>query len=272
MSDLDIQMQDAKQLAAGYKKSFRLLEILAIVTFWSLCLAIAIKAFPFHQTHPWLLVASLLCGFIFADFVSGFVHWMADTWGSSEMPVLGKSLVRPFREHHVDPKAMTHHDYIETNGANCLVSLPVAAGVLFIPLDIQGWVSFSLFSFVTIGSMVFFVMWTNQIHKWAHLSAAETPLFLRVLQRLNLILPPEHHQLHHRSPYDRYYSITTGWLNWPLSKLGFYRYSERFVTAVFGLIPRRDDIGLKAALQIAPLVMTEKAVMNEKSETAAQHL
>ena len=184
---------------------------------------------------------------------------MADTWGSSEMKYLGKSLVRPFREHHVDPKAMTHHDYIETNGANCLVSLPVAAGVFFIPLNIEGWVSFALYWFVNIGSMVFFVMWTNQIHKWSHLEPAQTPAFLRVLQRLHIILPPDHHQLHHKSPYDRYYCITTGWLNWPLSKIGFYRQAERFISAVFGLIPRRDDIGLKAALAIAPLVMTEKS-------------
>ena len=140
MSQLDIQQHDAKRLAAGYKKSFRLVEILAILSFWSLSLAIAVRAFPFHHTHPWVLVAGVVSGFLFADFVSGFVHWMADTWGSADMPILGKSLVRPFREHHVDQKAMTHHDYIETNGANCLVSLPVAAGVLFIPLNIEGWV------------------------------------------------------------------------------------------------------------------------------------
>ena len=106
--------------------------------------------------------------------------------------------------------------------------------------------------------MVFFVMWTNQIHKWSHLEPEETPMALKVLQRLHLILPPGHHQLHHTAPFDRYYCITTGWLNWPLTKLGFYRHSERLVTALFGLIPRRDDIGLKAALQMAPLVLAEK--------------
>ncbi len=259
MSQLEIQQHDAKRLAAGYKKSFRLVEILAILSFWSLTLAIIVRAFPFHHTHPWVLAAGVLGGYVFADFVSGFVHWMADTWGSADMPVLGKSLVRPFREHHVDQKAMTHHDYIETNGANCLVSLPVAAGVLFIPLNVEGWVSFSLFSFVAIGSMVFFVMWTNQIHKWSHLSPEQTPALLRVLQKLHLVLPPGHHQLHHTSPYNTYYCITTGWLNWPLAKINFYRHSERIVTGLFGLIPRRDDIGLKAALHLAPLVLDEKA-------------
>jgi ubiquitin-conjugating enzyme E2 variant len=262
MSQLEIQQHDAKQLAAGYRKSFRIVEILAILSFWSLTAAIIWRAFPFHQTHPWVLAAGVLAGFVMADFVSGFVHWMADTWGAADMPVLGKSLVRPFREHHVDQKAMTHHDYIETNGANCLVSLPVAAGVLFIPLDVTGWVTFGLFWFVCIGSMVFFVMWTNQIHKWSHLEPEETPLALKILQKLYLVLPAGHHQLHHKAPYDRYYCITTGWLNWPLTKLNFYRRSERLVTALFGLVPRRDDIGLKAALQMAPL-LEQKAPLTQ---------
>jgi ubiquitin-conjugating enzyme E2 variant len=259
MSNLHIEQHDAKKLAAGYKKSFRVIEIFAILTFWSLSAGIAYRTVPFAKTHPWVVVAAVMAGFIFADFVSGFVHWMADTWGSADMPVLGKSLVRPFREHHVDQKAMTKHDYVETNGANCLVSLPVAGGVFAIPLDVtSSWFSFSLFSFVSIGSMVFFVMWTNQIHKWSHLEPEETPSWLKVLQKLHIVLPPEHHQIHHKAPYDTHYCITTGWLNWPLAKIGFYRHLERFWTALTGLVPRKDDIGLKAALQIAPLVLEEK--------------
>ena len=80
------------------------------------------------------------------------------------------------------------------------------------------------------------------------------PAWLRLLQRFHLVLPPEHHQVHHAAPFDTYYSITTGWLNWPLAKIGFYRHAERLITAVFGLIPRKDDIGVDAALAIAPIV------------------
>jgi ubiquitin-conjugating enzyme E2 variant len=39
-----------------------------------------------------------------------------------------------------------------------------------------------------------------------------------------------------------------------LNKLGFYRHSERLITWVTGAIPRRDDIGIEAALAIAPAV------------------
>lgn len=257
MSDLGIKQQDAKELAAGYSKTFRVVEILSIISFWSLSFAIAWKASPLASVYPWVIVAALVSGFIMADFVGGFVHWMADTWGSTTMPVLGKALIRPFREHHVDEKAMTKHDYIETNGANCMVAVPVAAGALLIPLDVDGWVSPGLFALVSIGSMIFWVMMTNQIHKWSHLDDHETPALLRVAQKLHLVLPPAHHQVHHTAPFDSYYCITTGWLNWPLTKLGFYRHMEKLVTAVTGLIPRQDDIGIEAALKIAPLTATE---------------
>ncbi len=249
----EIRQQDAKVLAAAYSRSFRRWEIASIVAFWSLTAGIVYRALAFTETHPWLLVAATLTGFIMADFVSGFVHWLGDTWGCSDMPVLGNALVRPFREHHVDEKAITRHDYIETNGANCMVAVPVAFMALCTPLQIEGWVSFALFTMVSLGSMIFWVMMTNQIHKWSHLDEAETPTVLKVLQRLHLILPPAHHQVHHTAPFDTYYSITTGWLNWPLAKLDFYRRLERLVTAVLGLIPRKDDIGLDAALQTAPL-------------------
>lgn len=243
MSQLYLQQHDPKKLAAGYSKSFRLLEVVAILSFWALSLLIALKAAPFRHSHPWVLGVGLVAGFLLADFVSGFVHWLGDTWGSADMPILGKALVRPFREHHIDQKAITRHDYIETNGANCLLSVPVAAGALCIPLHPEGLLGVRLFALVSIGSMIFWVMLTNQIHKWAHLEPNEIPAWIRALQRLHLILPPEHHRIHHTPPFDKYYSITTGWMNWPLTKVGFFRRTERLVTALFGLIPRKDDLG-----------------------------
>ena len=68
-------------------------------------------------------------GLLAADLVSGMVHWAGDTLCDEDTPVLGRHFIRPFREHHVDPKAITRHDFIETNGNNCIASMPVLGAV-----------------------------------------------------------------------------------------------------------------------------------------------
>lgn len=247
---LQLKMQDPKALA-GTPAWFRTVEIFSILSFWALMALMVWRVWPHAGTSPWLVLSAVLVGFLAADFTSGFVHWLADTWGSTDMPVIGKALLRPFREHHVDQKAMTHHDYIETNGSNCLISLPWAVGAAAMPYDrTSSWYAWCLFFSIAIASMIFFVMMTNQIHKWAHMD--DRPRIVTWLQRLHLILPPEHHQIHHTPPFNSYYSITTGWLNWLFLKIKFYPTLERIVTAVTGAIPRQDDIGIDAAIAIAP--------------------
>jgi hypothetical protein len=148
---------------------------------------------------------------------------------------------------------MTHHDYVETNGANCLVAVPFAAAAALIPLTAGGWEAAGLFAQLSITSMNLWVMMTNQFHKWSHMEPSELGPLLPLLQRTRLILEPRHHQRHHTPPFTTYYCITHGWLNWPLHRLRFYRRLERLVTTLTGAVPRRDEFGRDAALaMIAP--------------------
>jgi hypothetical protein len=45
----------------------------------------------------WWLVVVAVMGVVAADFLSGIVHWTADTWGSASMPLIGRRLLHPFR-------------------------------------------------------------------------------------------------------------------------------------------------------------------------------
>ncbi len=47
----------------------------------------------------WLLALAIPLGVLLGDFISGIVHWAADTYGSEDMPIIGPSLVKPFRLH-----------------------------------------------------------------------------------------------------------------------------------------------------------------------------
>jgi ubiquitin-conjugating enzyme E2 variant len=173
------------------------------------------------------LLLSLLGGYLLADFLSGFVHWAGDTVGTEKSPFVGKHFVKPFRMHHVDPKDITRHDFIETNGNNCIVTVPVLLALVWLLPDERGWglLGASLVAFAT-----FFVFCTNQFHKWAH--ADNPPRFARVLQRWGLILRPGHHDRHHAAPHDKYYCITVGWLNPLLTKVRFFRIMEWLVALV----------------------------------------
>jgi len=182
-------MHDAKELAKGYAGWFRWVEIASIVTFWSLVAALVWKAFPYAVKSPWVVAAALAAGYVMADFASGWCTGSSTPGAPPRRPVRpdGDS---PFREHHVDEKAMTHHDYIETNGANCLVAVPVAAASLLIPLGVQGLEGLGLFALCAIGSMNMWVMMTNQFHKWSHLDEKDMPWLLPTLQRWHLVLNP----------------------------------------------------------------------------------
>lgn len=218
-------------------------DVVAVGVFLWLCAVSSKRIYAEAEAGDWpWLPGAVAAGLLAADFISGFVHWLGDTWGSIDMPVLGKAFIRPFREHHVDPKAITRHDFFETNGNNCFVSIPIVAATAFGPLP-AGAAGPILATFLV--GMVLWVFLTNQIHKWSHMDAP--PAWIAALQRLHLILPPDHHQIHHTAPYHRYYCITNGWMNPVLDKLRFFPILEKAISGSTGIEPRAEDHKTTAA-------------------------
>jgi len=56
--------------------------------------------------------------------MSGLVHWLADTWGSEELPIVGPRFLRPFRVHHVTPTSFVECTFMDTNGDTALIGIP----------------------------------------------------------------------------------------------------------------------------------------------------
>ena len=181
-----------------------------------------------ESTGDWIYLGfTALTGYLTADFLSGVVHWAGDTIGDETTPFLGKNFVMPFRQHHVDPKEISTHDLIETNGNNCIVVLaPLVIAYCVMPSETGFW----FFASTLMGFLGLFIVATNQFHKWAH--SDNPPRVAVLLQRWGLILSPEHHNIHHALPHDRQYCITVGWMNPLLNRIQFFRGAEALVAAV----------------------------------------
>lgn len=214
-----------------------LIETISVALFFVLCALAVFRLLTIMQVGQGVWIAlAFLVGYVMSDFVSGFVHWLFDTWGSPSTPVVGATFITPFRVHHSDPKDITRHGFIATNGHNCLASVPVLIIGLLLPVSWSG--SLVVLSFLL--ALCLGVFATNQFHKWAHQDSV-SPL-IRWLQQHKVVLSPEHHDLHHQAPYLTNYCITTGWLNRPLNAIRFFRTMERCIQAVTGTEPRVDDL------------------------------
>jgi len=230
--------QNAAILASQYTTTKRTGEILSVIAFTVLLFLSGLNLLQHRSLdHFWILVLSAcIMSMTLADLFSGLVHWGADTWGTLETPLVGQTFIRSFREHHVDPFQITRHDFIEANGDNCMLAAIPLAAMAFVKINHTTWDVF-IVSFLTL--LCVWVSLTNQIHKWAHM--IKPPKYVTLLQDYKIILSRKNHQIHHHTPFDRYYCITTGWLNPVLGAIGFWKRLESAITATTGYIPRQDD-------------------------------
>ena len=204
-----------------------LLEVFGILCFALLSLLIAVEIYGgvLRFGDLWLLPILLVLAYLAADFLSGFVHFLADNFGSYDTPILGPNFIEPFREHHVDPKGIVGHDFVDANGNNSLATLPFMLFVwIVVPLETWylGYLFGAFFLFLCLAAFL-----TNQFHKWAHMD--DPPAFVGWLQARGVILSQKHHDIHHESPYDTYYCITAGFWNPLLDRIRFYERTERLI-------------------------------------------
>ncbi|MDB4982037.1 MAG: carF [Myxococcales bacterium] len=234
----------------AYSTGHRYLEIGGIVGLFALLAYVALRLVQGVSTlgQAGVVLGLVVVGYFLTDFISGFVHWAGDTLGSETMPLIGPTFVKPFRFHHIDQKDITRHDFIETNGNNCILSVML---MLHVAILMPRTPSFFYYYGALMFSIALFTLGTNQFHKWAHTAPERLNAFVRALQRAGLILSPDHHTTHHTAPFETYYCITHGMLNPLLARVRFFRRAERFVARVAPHLLYLDERVKFEAAQIA---------------------
>jgi ubiquitin-conjugating enzyme E2 variant len=196
----------------------------SIVTAVILTVWVGLSVVRFVTEGWWLAVlVALPLGVAAIDLLTGLVHWACDRFGDATTPVLGPLLIRAFREHHVDPRQMVAHDWIETNGEPCFLSAIALTVLALVAPSVQTALMAAVVTIVW--TMAAVGSWANQVHKWAHMPRA--PRFARLLQRAGLALRPNEHACHHHAAHDSGYCISTGWMNPLLDRLGLWSRLER---------------------------------------------
>ena len=188
-----------------------------------LCVA---NLYPAVRELGWLNVAVVTIvgvpiAWVLADFVSGLIHWLADTYGAADTPVVGTWLIKPFRQHHLYPRDICTYHFVATIGNSCTLAAPLQAGLFYLLLsDEEVSITKAGLAFV-VNLFTIAMVATNVLHKWAH--AEKTNWLISRLQRSRVFLSPSHHHLHHTKPFDSNYCITNGWLNPLLERIKFFR-------------------------------------------------
>jgi plasmanylethanolamine desaturase len=191
-----------------YPTSHRVFELLSLASLLTLGAmfsrwVIAELGNRWSLAVAFVVVGLAVAAFALADLLSGVVHFLFDTVGSPDTPIIGQKFIKPFRDHHSDPLAMTRGDFVAVNADNFFVCLPVLTpAVTFLDVSEHPYLASFLLALMAP------VLMTNQIHKWAHVPRA--PRLVQLLQNRGLVLSIDHHDVHHSEPRNRNYCITWG--------------------------------------------------------------
>lgn len=167
--------------------------------------------------------------YVIADFGTGVIHWIEDTWmapGASNF--LDRYVMDDNLDHHRRPGMIRKGTYWETNRSSICLGLGLA--VLAAACRVDAW---QVYVIIAIGSH------GNQVHKWAHMS--DRPVLVAWLQSIGLLQSRGHHGRHHSHPYAVRYCALTNYLNPMLDGIGFWRGLERIVEACGATVQRGTE-------------------------------
>lgn len=191
-------------------------------------------------SHSWTLVLlGIALGTFTADLVSGLLHWAFDTWFHEDLPLV-RRMVLLVREHHTHPQRIFRYNFWQDAGMLSWFALVTSAPLLWSALRSAGTPGSSECLLVVAGlTLSVEIVFMFEFHKCGH--RVRRGGVVRTLQRLHLLLSPDHHLRHHSGRHDRNYCLINGVADQTLGRLGIFRALECVISALTGAVPREND-------------------------------
>ncbi len=193
-----------------------------------------------------IVIAQGLAVWAVTDFLSGVFHWLEDAYGRPTWPIVGRHVTKPNILHHYVPRAFVTNSWFLSS--RLLLAICTAIVAITVALGVFNWM---------IALAMVLGVNANQVHKWSHRSRRENGPLVTLLQRLQLVQSPAHHQRHHLQGKDSNYCVLTNFLNPVLDGLGFWRGAEWTIQRVFGVARRNDEVMAREVLESDPGIFGE---------------
>ncbi len=179
-----------------------------------------------HLTRAIVIFFSIVGAWMFADFITGVVHWAQDKLLDIETAF---DLLNTFKDdndlHHARPAAMLRFTWWENMQASAMFAWPTSLVLLLVGAPLWLWLG------------IFFSGFGNAVHRYAH--TMRPPYWIDCLQRAGLLCTFRHHMPHHMDaggliPKERStkrYCVMSMWLNPILDGTRFW-YAMNWIARV----------------------------------------
>lgn len=149
-----------------------------------------------------------------ADFITGLLHWIEDTYGLPSWPFIGKTVIVANINHHKHPSMAGFMGSLLARLGSPLYIFVGVIGATWL----AGWFTWWL---LLVGCLA---MLGNEVHNWNHDICRHWSINL--LRNGGIIQSKKHHAIHHIPPYDKRYCTLTNYLNPILDTFKFWRAIE----------------------------------------------
>src|SRR5262245_24655303 len=133
------------------------------------------------ESVTWIGLRAAAC-VLLADFITGFIHWLEDSYGDPRWPFVGPHVIEPNLEHHARPRAMVGYRWFETTRLSIAIGSAIA-----LALALCGALRWEAALVLALASQA------NEVHKWTHRTRRENPAWVNWLHDRRIVQTPRHH-------------------------------------------------------------------------------